>query len=166
PAADLCQCVSVRSPLDRPPVDFDPIHAGAGGACVACHQTAPADLVHFAEVRFFDPIALDDLVDVQLAPADVGDDELVLAPIARRAAVLVADQPGAIAQLQQNPRLAEPGLLGAPADLGRASEVDKGIFVPQGDGAVALAHAVPDVVRIVGGRLVMALLEAFLARSI
>ena len=78
----------------------------------------------------------------------------------------VADQPRAAGEFEDDVQPAKSGLLRPPANFGEPGEVGVGGLVAQGGRAVSLAGSIPDVKRIVGGRIVVALLHALPAGTI
>src|SRR5258708_3634579 len=94
--------------LNRFAVDLDAanVRPAAGAVAAAGHQVREADLVHLAEIRMLDPLAvgrLDDLLDIELAPADVGERDFFLMPVDAETVGVIADEPGSIGQLYDRP---------------------------------------------------------------
>ena len=136
---------------------------GAGDGFAAGHEIGEADFVDAGEIRLFDPGAFDDFLDIEAAPADAGDGEFDFAPIHGFAVGGIADEPLAGGGFEDDAKVTEAGLFGAPADFGLAGEIDEGRFMAEGDGPVAVGCAGPDVEGIVGWFVVMAFLDAVAA---
>src|SRR5260370_30661494 len=97
---------------------------------------------------------------------NVHDVELALTPISRRTIGFIADQPGAARELQNHMEPAQAGLLGAPADMRVAGQVNEISPVTKGQCPVPFTLARPDVVRVIGGFIVMALSDSVFARTV
>ena len=137
---------SARSSLDRLPEDLDrrDIDPPAGTVAASRQQIDEADLVDLAQVRLVDEVALgDDGVDVEPQPADVGERELALQPIAGRPVGVIADQPRAVRELDDRPDLVKARDLRDPSNAGEAGQVAVVVLVAERDGAGRRAASRP-----------------------
>ena len=150
----------------RPPVDLDPVEPGTSLTPAAAHQVCKADLGHATQVRVLDPVALDDLLDIERPPAHAGDHEFADSPVHRRPIELIANQPRAIGQLQDDAEHPESSLLRPPHDLGLPGEVNQLRLVPQTNGPVACSLPRPNVIGVIGGPVVVTLLDPVLAGAV
>src|SRR5262249_56211317 len=90
------------SALDRLAEDVDrgDVDPPSRTVAAAGHEVHEPDLVDLAQIRFLDDGALgDDGGDVEPQPANLGDEEVALQPVERRAIGVIADQPRAISEL-------------------------------------------------------------------
>ncbi len=79
-----------------------------------------------------------DFGDFETAPSQGRNLELVDVPVFGFAVRLLADDPGAIGQLQDDPQLTKSRLLASPANLGQAAEIHQSRFGAEADRPIAV----------------------------